>query len=110
VARFLLGVRDCDPAVTAAANVRWSETREAALSERWDVERADRTDEPDDAAGTMDWAAREATADRETAPDAVVDRGALGKEPMIRVLAADGDRLEGKLGTVASLEADADVV
>ncbi|CQH45301.1 phosphomethylpyrimidine kinase / phosphomethylpyrimidine phosphate kinase / thiamine-phosphate synthase [Halobacterium hubeiense] len=110
VARFLLGVRERDPRVSAAGNVRWSREREAALRERWDVERIDRTDEPADADGTMDWSAREAMAGRERAPDAVVDRGAVGKEAMIRVVAADADALLEKLSEVASLERDADVV
>jgi hydroxymethylpyrimidine/phosphomethylpyrimidine kinase len=110
VARFLLGVRERDPSVSAAGNVRWSREREAALRERWDVERIDRTDEPEDADGTMDWSAREAMTDREAAPDAVVDRGAVGKEAMIRVVAEDADALLEKLSEVASLERDADVV
>ncbi|MUV60753.1 thiamine-phosphate synthase family protein, partial [Halobacterium sp. CBA1126] len=110
VARFLLGVRERDPRVAAAGNVRWSEAREAALRERWDVERVDRTEEPEEVDGTMDWAAREATAGRDRAPDAVVDRGAVGKEAMIRVVAADADALLEKLRTAASLERDADVV
>ncbi len=110
VARFLLGVREHDSRISAAANVRWSEAREAALAERWDVERTDRTEEPANAAGTMDWAAREAMAGRERAPDAVVDHGAVGKEAMIRVVAADAPALLENLRTVASLERDADVV
>jgi len=110
VARFLLGVRERDPRVSVAGNVRWSREREAALRERWDVERTDRTDEPADAAGTMDWAASEAMTGRDAAPDAVVDRGAVGKEAMIRVVAADADALLEKLRMVASLERDADVV
>ena len=110
IARFLLGVREHDPQTSAAGNVRWSRGRESALRERWDVELTDRTEEPEDADGTMDWAAREAMAGRERAPDAVVDRGAIGKEAMIRVVAADADALLEKFRAVASLERDADVV
>jgi hydroxymethylpyrimidine/phosphomethylpyrimidine kinase len=110
VARFLLGVRERDPAVAAAANVRWSEDRADTLRERWDTETVDRSREPADAAGTMDWAASEAMTDRDTAPDAVLDPGAVGKEAMVRVLATDGDALTEKLREVTSLERDADVV
>ncbi len=110
IARFLLGVREHDPRIAAAGNVRWSRERESALRERWDVELTDRTEEPADADGTMDWAARDAMADRERAPDAVVDRGAIGKEAMIRVVAKDADALLEKFSAVASLERDADVV
>jgi hydroxymethylpyrimidine kinase/phosphomethylpyrimidine kinase len=104
VARFLLGVRDADPGVSAAGNLRWAADREAALRGRWDVEIVDRTDEPADADGTMDWTASEAMTGRERAPDAVIDRGAVGKEPMVRVLAADAAGLLEKFRTVASLE------
>ncbi|MFC3478098.1 bifunctional hydroxymethylpyrimidine kinase/phosphomethylpyrimidine kinase [Halobacterium litoreum] len=110
VARFLLGVRETDPGVAAAANVRYGEARASALRERWDAETVDRADEPADADGTMDWTARDAMRGRERAPDAVLDEGAVGKEPMIRVLARDAGALREKLATVASLEADADVV
>ncbi|MFB6270525.1 MAG: bifunctional hydroxymethylpyrimidine kinase/phosphomethylpyrimidine kinase [Halobacterium sp.] len=106
VARFLLGVRERDPGVAAAGNLRWDASREAALRERWDVEVVDRTEEPQTADGTMDWTAREALTGRDRAPDAVLDRGAVGKEPMVRVLAADAAALLEKLRTVASLERD----
>jgi hydroxymethylpyrimidine/phosphomethylpyrimidine kinase len=51
----------------------------------------------------MDWAAAEAMTGRETAPDAVLDAGAVGKEAMVRVLAADADALVAKLRTAASV-------
>ena len=110
VARFLLGVRARDPQIAAAANVRWSDERASALADRWDTELVDRESEPADADGTMDWAAEEAMAGREAAPDAVLDAGAVGKEAMVRVLATDADALTEKLSAVASLERDADVV
>ena len=101
VARFLLGVRQRDPGVSAAANVRWSETRDREVLERWDAVVVDRAEEPVDADGTMDWTAREAMQNRERAPDVVLDRGAVGKEAMIRVLAADAESLEAKLFSFA---------
>ncbi|SEW12195.1 bifunctional hydroxymethylpyrimidine kinase/phosphomethylpyrimidine kinase [Halobacterium jilantaiense] len=110
VARFLLGVRADDPEISAAANVRWTEARANALADRWDTETVDRTNEPASADGTMDWTAARAMAGRDTAPDAVLDPGAVGKEAMVRVLAADADALAEKLSAVASLERDADVV
>jgi len=56
-----------------------------------------------DGGGTMDWAAAEAMTGRETAPDAVLDAGTVGKEAMVRVLAADADALVAKLRTAASV-------
>lgn len=59
----------------------------------------------------MDWAAREAMKDRERAPDAVLDDGAVGKEAMVRVLAVSVDSLVEKVRALSgSLEFDADVV
>jgi len=110
VARFLLGVRAHDSTTAAAANVRWAEDRADALADRWDTETVDRTNEPADADGTMDWTADRAMTGRDTAPDAVLDPGAVGKEAMVRVLATDADALAEKLSAVASLERDADVV
>lgn len=113
VARFLLGIRETDPTVAAACNVRHSREIGAVLRDEdaWDVEVIDRTNEPDDAAGTMDWAAREAMRDREQAPDAVLDDGAVGKEAMVRVVAESVPALVEKLrDLIASLELDADVV
>lgn len=110
VARFLLGVRARDPQVAAAANVRWTEARADALAARWDAETVDRTNEPAEADGTMDWTAARAMDGRDSAPDAVLDPGAVGKEAMVRVLAADADALAERLSAVVSLERDADVV
>jgi hydroxymethylpyrimidine kinase/phosphomethylpyrimidine kinase len=104
VARFLLGVRETDPRITAAGNVRYSESLEAALREAWDVELVDRAAEPADADGTMDWSAREAMRGRERAPDAVLDRGATGKEAMVRVLATDADTLLEQFEQIADLD------
>ncbi|MFC4551475.1 thiamine-phosphate synthase family protein, partial [Halorussus sp. GCM10023401] len=112
VARFLLGVREAsdragatdvsDESVAAACNVRADEETVAAVEERLDTATVDRADEPEDAPGTMDWVASEAMAGRASAPGAVVDRGAVGKEPMIRLLAADAEAL-----AVTVLELDA---
>lgn len=86
VARFLLGLRDADPGVAAACNLRLDDEVADAAREFLDLETVDRANEPDDAR-TMDWAAERATEGRERAPDAVLDWGAVGKEPMLRVAA-----------------------
>ncbi len=93
VARFLLGLRDADPSVTAACNLRLDDEVADAAREVLDVVAVDRANEPADAAGTMDWAAERATEGRDAAPDAVLDRGAVGKEPMLRVAAESVEEL-----------------
>ena len=88
VARFLLGVREAGARdATAACNVRAGDEVVEVVRDRRDAVTVERADEPEDASGTMDWVASEAMADRESAPDAVLDGGAVGKEPMVRLLA-----------------------
>jgi hydroxymethylpyrimidine/phosphomethylpyrimidine kinase len=87
VARFLLGGREFFPELRFAVNCRFGDDIEAAIEALgWDVTEYDRAAEPDDDAGTMDWAARDTFGDRDDPPVAVVDRGAVGKEPMTKLV------------------------
>ncbi|WP_435127337.1 bifunctional hydroxymethylpyrimidine kinase/phosphomethylpyrimidine kinase [Halobaculum sp. D14] len=103
VARLLLAVREYDPAVTAAANVRLDDDVAAAVTERFDAVEVDRTAEPDASpterrdGGTMSWTVDRAMTGRDDAPDAVFDRGAVGKEPMCRVFAETPAALRDRL-------------
>ncbi|WP_336134616.1 bifunctional hydroxymethylpyrimidine kinase/phosphomethylpyrimidine kinase [Natronomonas amylolytica] len=91
VARFLLGARESHPEFRFAVNCRFDEDVEAALSSLgWSIAEYDRGEEPADADATMDWAAREVFAADADPPVAVVDRGAVGKEPVTKLLAGDG--------------------
>lgn len=102
VARFLLGAREFDPDLRFACNVRFDDDLEAALDALgWPTAEVDRDAQPNGVAGvegsTMEWAAHQAFAGGGEDPVAVFDRGALGKEPMCRLVAPDattlGDRL-----------------
>ncbi|KPN32213.1 bifunctional thiamine biosynthesis protein ThiDN [Halolamina pelagica] len=102
IARLLLGVRQHDQRIAAACNVRASEAVRAAVEGELCVATVDRTQEPDDAAGTMDWAAERVLTRRDgDAPEAIVDGGAHGKEPMVRLLAADAETLRERVLGVA---------
>jgi len=102
VARLLLGVREHDPSVAAACNVRASDAVRAAAADRLTVATVDRTREPDGVAGTMDWVAERVLTRRDgDAPGAIVDDGAHGKEPMVRVLAPDAETLRDRVLDVA---------
>ncbi|NHX37234.1 MULTISPECIES: bifunctional hydroxymethylpyrimidine kinase/phosphomethylpyrimidine kinase [Halolamina] len=104
VARLLLGVREHDRRVTAACNLRASDAVREAVENELTVATVDRTREPDDAAGTMDWVAERVLTRRDgDAPDAIVDDGAHGKEPMVRVLAPDAETLRELVLGVAEL-------
>ena len=94
VARFLIAAREVRPALRFAANCRFDEGVEAALDVlEWPVAEYDRAAEPEGAAGTMDWAARQVFEGVEEPPVAVLDRGAHGKEPMTKLVATDAGTL-----------------
>jgi hydroxymethylpyrimidine/phosphomethylpyrimidine kinase len=107
MARFLLSAREFVPRFRFAANVRNDEaTREGLAVLDGPVATIDRTREPA-GVSTMNWSAREIYSDfaegaesGDKPPVAVMDGGALGKEPMIRLVASDADRLADRLETV----------
>ncbi|MFC6872236.1 bifunctional hydroxymethylpyrimidine kinase/phosphomethylpyrimidine kinase [Halobellus marinus] len=86
LARFLLAAREHDPALRFATNCRLTASTRRGL-ETLDAPVAwfDRTAEPDEAS-TMDWAADRVFDRADEPPRAVADEGAVGKEPMIRVV------------------------
>jgi hydroxymethylpyrimidine/phosphomethylpyrimidine kinase len=99
-ARLLLAAREFDPDLRFAANVRHDErTRAAAAGLDGAVATFDRREEPDDA-DTMDWGTARAFEASADPPVAVADDGAVGKEPMLRLLAPDAATLESRLLTV----------
>jgi hydroxymethylpyrimidine/phosphomethylpyrimidine kinase len=110
VARFLLGVRAYVPEYRFAVNCRFDEAVESALSSlSGPVAEYDRTEQPERVRSgeerTMDWAAEQifAAADAANAaeaPVAVIDRGAHGKEPMVKLLATDADGLLERTATL----------
>jgi len=87
VARVVLTTMHFDPRIRSAANIRFSA---AVLQELenlfFEVCSFDRAREPP-GVQTMDWGV--ASCCKEGVPDIIYDRGAVGKEPMIRVLAED---------------------
>ncbi|MDD1656207.1 MAG: phosphomethylpyrimidine kinase [Methanomicrobiales archaeon] len=87
MARVVLTAMRFDPRVRAAGNIRFSEEAVARLEGMLlEVCEFDRGREPP-GVSTMDWGV--ASCCREGVPDVIVDRGAVGKEPMIRILGED---------------------
>lgn len=96
VARFLLAAREFDPDLRFAANCRYDEETVAATAALdGPVTEYDRSDEPDDADGTMGWGARRAfgDVDGDETPVAVLDDGAVGKEAIVKVVAETPEQL-----------------
>lgn len=87
VARIVITAMRFDPQIRSAANIRFSEAILPELENLlFEVCSFDREKEPV-GVQTMDWGV--ASCCREGVPDIIYDRGAVGKEPMIRVLGED---------------------
>ncbi len=97
VARYLLALREGVDA-GAACNLRNDEKVRDALAETdLTTVEVDRDDQPEEVregeGGSMEWSARTAVRKADGLPDAVVDAGAVGKEPMVRLAARDTEEL-----------------
>ncbi|AFO57470.1 bifunctional hydroxymethylpyrimidine kinase/phosphomethylpyrimidine kinase [Natrinema sp. J7-2] len=98
VARFLLSAREFVPDLRFAVNCRFDAAVEDALEAlEWPVAEYDRDQQPaeirETADSTMGWGARQAFADRDEPPVAVIDRGAVGKEALVKIVADDPETL-----------------
>ena len=110
VARFLLSTREFDPSLRFAVNCRFDDDVEAALAALdGSVAEFDRDAEPEDVkseeGSTMGWGARRAFESAEETPVAVIDRGEVGKEAIVKLLAPDAETLrERTLALCAAVE------
>ncbi|WP_339102343.1 bifunctional hydroxymethylpyrimidine kinase/phosphomethylpyrimidine kinase [Haloterrigena salinisoli] len=105
VARFLLAAREFFPELRFAVNCRFDAAVEDALEAlEWSVAEYDRDEQPDEISetegSTMGWGARQAFADREESPVAIVDRGEIGKEAMVKLVASDPETLADRALTL----------
>nr|WP_246310241.1 bifunctional hydroxymethylpyrimidine kinase/phosphomethylpyrimidine kinase [Halobaculum halophilum] len=111
VARFLLATRERDPSLRFAVNCRFDGEVEAALPALdGPVSEFERAEEPEDVkaeeGSTMGWGARRSFERVDGTPVAVVDRGEVGKEAIVKLLADDAETLRERtlslLGAVAA--------
>ena len=98
VARFLLSAREFFPDLRFAVNCRFDEDVEEALERlAWPVAEYDRGQQPDEVAAvedsTMGWGARQAFEERDESPAAVIDRGEVGKEAIVKLVATDAETI-----------------
>lgn len=97
VARYLLALREQADA-GAACNLRNDKAvRDALSSTDLTTVEVDREGQPKEVregeGGSMEWSARTSVRKADGFPDAVVDAGAVGKEPMVRLAAPSADEL-----------------
>jgi hydroxymethylpyrimidine/phosphomethylpyrimidine kinase len=97
MARVTLAAMGFDPGVRSALNLRFSEEILEACRRCFVLSEFDRREEPEGERGTMEWGTERAIAKLERVPDAVFDRGGMGKEPMIRLLGRDPEEVREKV-------------
>ncbi len=91
IARVILTVMRFDGNVRSAMNIRFSGDIVAAMKAlKFDVASFDRAQEPDDVkrreGSSLEWGTTAALERRKAIPDAVFDRGGVGKEPIVRII------------------------
>lgn len=100
VARIVLTAMKFDPDIRSAANIRYTpeiiEIIEDLLLETCSF---DRGNEPP-GTRTMDWGV--AFCCRSGVPDVIFDRGAIGKEPMVRILGRDPAEVAAIIGRISN--------
>jgi hydroxymethylpyrimidine/phosphomethylpyrimidine kinase len=100
VATVVLTAMRFDPSIRSAANIRYSPELISVLEDLFlEICSFDRNREPP-GVRTMDWGV--ASCCRNGVPDIIFDRGAVGKEPMVRILAespADVAAIIGRIST-----------
>ncbi|WP_456474471.1 bifunctional hydroxymethylpyrimidine kinase/phosphomethylpyrimidine kinase [Candidatus Pyrohabitans sp.] len=86
VSRVLLAASQRDRSTRSAMNIRYSlETLRAVKNSELKVASFSREEEPS-GVSSMEWGTRRAIEEYGGVPDAIYDEGAVGKEPMIRLL------------------------
>ncbi len=87
VASIVLAAISHDPLIRSALNIRYSqETVQLCRKIGFTVGSFDRKFEPSTVSSTMEWGTKQAITTCGFVPDVIYDTGAVGKEPMIRVI------------------------
>jgi predicted fused transcriptional regulator/phosphomethylpyrimidine kinase len=106
IAKIILTAMRYDPGMRSAMNVRFSEeilarARKAGLS----LGSFNRRDEPASAksreGSSLSWGVERVLKKSKKVPDIIFDRGEVGKEPMVRVLAHDPEEAVAKVLVLA---------
>jgi hydroxymethylpyrimidine/phosphomethylpyrimidine kinase len=101
VATIALTAMSFDRCSRSALNLRFSEKNLEDLKESGLlVGSFSREEEPQKGGRTMEWGTGHAIEEMGTVPDAIFDRGDVGKEPMIRVLGKDPSDILSKVGRI----------
>ena len=102
VAKVILAVMRFDGGYRSAMNIRYSEEILGILKRlKFEVASFDRADEPKEVksreGSSLEWGTTDALSRHKGIPDAVFDRGDVGKEPIIRILGRNPAEVAGKV-------------
>ena len=87
IAAIILAAMSFDSDMRCSMNLRYSrDVIENCKKVGFTVGSFDRKDEPENVKSTMEWGTKETIKNFGTVPDVIYDLGAIGKEPMIRIL------------------------
>lgn len=100
VARIVLTAMKFDPGIRSAANIRYSPAIIGIIEDMLlETCSFDRANEPP-GTRTMDWGV--AFCCRSGVPDVIFDRGAVGIEPMVRILGQDPQEVAAIIGRISN--------
>jgi hydroxymethylpyrimidine kinase/phosphomethylpyrimidine kinase len=103
VATIALTAMQFDRKMRSALNLRFSEMNlERLMESGLSVGSFSRSDEPMERR-TMEWGTEKAIMELGQVPDAVYDRGGVGKEPMVRILGKDPEEILDKVRRILDL-------
>jgi hydroxymethylpyrimidine kinase/phosphomethylpyrimidine kinase len=102
VATIALTAMHFDREMRSVLNLRFSEENlDALLASGLRFGSFSRSDEPEERS-TMEWGTERAIREVGSVPDAIFDRGGMGKEPMIRILGRDPEEVLAKVMKILS--------
>jgi hydroxymethylpyrimidine kinase/phosphomethylpyrimidine kinase len=102
VASIVLAAMSSDPTMRSALNIRYAEkTLKVCTKLGCTLGSFDRGLEPKNASSTMEWGTNHAIVTAGYVPDIIFDSGAVGKEPMIRVLGKNPQDVLTKIKRIA---------
>jgi hydroxymethylpyrimidine/phosphomethylpyrimidine kinase len=103
VASIVLAAMSFDQNQRSALNIRYTQkTLEVSTNLGFTLGSFDRKFEPQNASSTMEWGTKHAITTAGTVPDIISDTGAVGKEPMIRVLGKNPQDVLAKIKKITN--------
>ena len=99
IANVVLAAMKYDPKMRSCINIRYSHETIKVSKNHLNVANFSREEEPQKT-GTMEWGTEDAIKKSDKFPDIIYDKGAKGKEPMIRIIGKNPQDVLGKLNTI----------